>query len=290
MLKVLSLCDGKASGLEALKQLGIDCEYWAVEICDKKRAVADARHPDIFRGFNDVYELSKEPTMDYFDLFLAGPTCTSLSSQGKREEWDGESKIFFACADILNKCRERNPDIKFFFENVASMTNKCREDISQVLGVSHWLGESKYVSAQDRKRYYWFNWQAPDLSLLGPGPTFDSILDEDGLCGIAFSKSNRNKPGEAKKVEGRIKTIPKANTLTTGRGGAGQSTKNFVITKDMKVRGLSVAECARLQGAQGYDFSAWSEDLAYKCLGDSWNIPTIVEILRAGQFRAEDLL
>lgn len=284
MIRVLALCDGISMGLEALKRLGIEVEYHAVEINPVKRSIADLNHEGIIRPCHDVLELEAaikkgEYELDFYDLILAGPTCTSLSSQGKREEWDGESKIFYNCVEIVEQARKINPNLKFFFENVASMRNVCRDEISKVLGVTHYLGESKYYSAQDRKRYYWYNFDKPK-EIVDFGIEANSILDEDGLVLIAFSKSNRNEVGQPPIVEGRLKTIPKANTITTGRGGAGQSTKNWVITKKMTIRDLSVMECARLQGADNYCFDFVSDAEAYEALGDGWNIPTVVELLK----------
>lgn len=281
-IKVLSLCDGISMGLEALKRLGYEVEYHAIEIAPNKRMISDLNHQGIIRPSNDVLEFVKQD-MEYYDLLLAGPTCTSLSSQGNREEWNGESKIFFDCVDILNKCRAVNPDIKFFFENVASMRNVCRDDISRILEVPYYLGESKFYSAQDRKRYYWFNFDKPE-EVVDLGITANSILDEDGLLLLAFSKSNRNEVGQDPIVEGRLKTIPKSNTLTTGVGCKGQSTANWVITKKMKVRDLTVAECARLQGADNYCFDFCSDAEAYEALGDAWELGCVTALLKGLKF------
>jgi DNA (cytosine-5)-methyltransferase 3A len=278
-LKVLSLCDGISCGLEALKRLGLEVEYHAVEISKNKRFISDLNHPGIIRPYNDVLEMAEAEISEHYDLFLAGPTCTSLSSQGPRTEWEGESKIFFDCLKILNKCREINPDIKFLFENVASMRNVVRDEISQHLGVSYFEGRSELVSAQDRVRYYWFNWPHPIIE--DRGIESKSVLDSDGLHLLAFSKSNRNKKGETPIVEGRIKAKAKSNTLTTGPGCNGQSTMNKVITKNMSIRNLSVAECSRLQGVGNYSFDFVSDATAYEALGDGWQVDTVVEILRS---------
>jgi site-specific DNA-cytosine methylase len=278
MIKVLSLCDGISCGLEALKRLGIEVEYHAVEIAGNKRLISDMNHGGIYRPSNDVLEMAKWDKMPHYDLFLAGPTCTSLSSQGPRTEWNGESKIFFDCLEILKKCKEANPDIKFLFENVASMRNVIRDEISSYIGVPHWLGASELVSAQDRNRYYWFNWEPPTLE--DKGILADSVLDPDGILMFSFSKSNRNKKGEAPIVEGRIKPKAKSNTLTTGRGCNGQSTMNKVITKGMQVRDLTVSECAKLQGVGNYSFDFIPNSIAYEALGDGWQVDTVTEILR----------
>ena len=46
-MKVLSLFDGISGARQALKELNIDCEYYASEIDKYAIQVAKANHPDI---------------------------------------------------------------------------------------------------------------------------------------------------------------------------------------------------------------------------------------------------
>lgn len=275
MIKVLSLCDGIAIGLAAFKRLGVEVEYHAIEINPDKRRIADDNHAGIIRPGHDVYDFILS---EHYDFIIAGPTCTSLSSQGPRTDWDGESKVFFACLDILRAGQAINPELKFFFENVHSMKNICRDRITFELGVDPFLGLSALVSGQDRKRYYWFNWKNPEIK--DRGIMADNCLDNDGLLLVAFSKSNRNEVGQPSIVEGRFKDNGKSATLVTGNGCTGQSTMNKVFTKNMTVRNLSVKECARLQSIPEYVF-ACSDAKAYEAIGDGWSCAMVVEILRA---------
>lgn len=276
-IKVLSLCDGIGSGFEAFKLLGIDVEYHAIENEAWKREIADYNHPGIIRPYDDVLDMVRINFVEHYDYVLAGPTCTSLSSQGPRTDWNGESKIFFSCLDILNMAKSTNPNVKFMFENVHSMKNIIRDEISQHLGVDCFLGLSALTSAQDRKRYYWFNWNPPKLE--DQKIMANDLLDEDGVLLIAFSKSNRNKVGEEAIVEGRIKTNGKSATLVTGVGCRGQSTFNNVITKKMTFRNLTVNECAKLQGLNSYRWHC-SDAKAYKAIGDGWSISMVKAILK----------
>lgn len=282
-LKCLSLCDGVSNGLEALTRIipRDQIIYHAVEICEGKRFISDLNHRDIIRPFNDVLEMAKQDFIESYDLVLAGPTCTSFSSQGKREEWNGESKIIIDCVKILNSIRAINPNVKILFENVASMRNEVKKDIDSLIGIEGECIGSEYFSAQDRKRYYWFNWKVPS-HVSSDAPTTDSVLDPDGILMFSFSKSNRNKVGQPKIVEGRIKEKKKSNTLTTGIGCNGQSTMNKVITKNMKVRNLSVAECAKLQGMGRYSFDFISDADAFEAIGDAWQVDTVEWILSHG--------
>lgn len=286
MIKCLSLCDGIASGLEAFKRLGIEVEYHAIELESFKRDIADLNHPgQIIRPAHDLVEFANElensplHTLPHFDYFLCGFTCTSLSSQGKREDWDGESKIFYDCLRILRILRSVNPNIKFLFENVHSMKNVCRDEISAQLNVPHFLGESALVSAQDRKRYYWFNWNKPEIQ--DRGILANDILDSDGLHLFSFSKSNRNRKGEPAIVEGRMKAAPKCGTFTTGVGCNGQSTFNKVITKKMQIRNMTVSELSRGMTIGNYNWGNSSVSQIETAIGEGWTVDMIVEILRA---------
>ena len=259
------------------KRLGIEVEYHAIEISELKIKVADANHADIIRPSNDVVDFADQIEFDHYDIILCGFTCTSLSSQGNRSGWDGESKIFFDCLKIVEGIRETNPEVLFFFENVHSMKNANRDEISRLLGVKPYLGEAGKVSVQDRNRYYWFNWNHPLIEAQGIDPR--SVLDEDGLALFSFSKSNRNKKGQPAIVEGRFKANGKAGTLVTGKGCKGQSTVTQVMTKKMKVRDLTPSECARLQGLGNYTWPC-SEMEIYTCIGEGWQCDFVLEIFK----------
>ncbi len=285
-MKVLAVCDGIASGYDALKRLGYhEVEYHAIEIRAYKRLIADDNHKGIIRPSHDVVEYLENGVFGFYDAFLCGFSCTSLTSQGGRKDWDGDSKIFFTCADILDELRKINPNIKFFFENVASMRVTARDLITQRLGVQPFLGHAGYISLQDRDRYYWFNWEKPDIQDISASINPRTVLDDDGIALFTTSKSNRNKIGEAPIVEGRIKPN-KAGTLITGKGCRGQSTATFVITKKLTVRPLTIPECSRLQGI-GHYFWPCTEAQTYEAIGEGWQVNMIMEIFKKTNWRQQ---
>ena len=67
-----------------------------------------------------------------------------------RKNLDGKSKLFFQYVDILNHIKQYNPDIKFLFENVASMNAESKSAIEYALGHSLIYQNSNAFSAQDR--------------------------------------------------------------------------------------------------------------------------------------------
>lgn len=283
-MKAVSFFDGKAGAREALKRLNVKVEkYSAVEICPKKRVIADANHSDITRNCHDVLEWEKNESLDeFFDFVFAGFECTSLTSQGKRENFSGKSGIFFNFANILDRLIKINPNIKIFIENVASMDNESRNIISQRLGLRHYSLTSKYFSGQDRERYYWFNWPYTLKVFPDWEERFhvNKYLDEDGLLAFNFSKSNRNEAGAIEQIiKGRIKQCPRSGALMTGLGCNGRSTMNKVITKKMTIRDFTPKECSRLAGFPDYVWPCDDKEI-FHTIGQGWQIDTIVDILK----------
>lgn len=273
------MADGIGTGAHVLHKSGATFDYMAVEKCSTKRAIADKNAPfDYMRPVDDINDLlqylkdNPEVTKRIGGI-LCGFTCTSLSSQGKREEWNGESKIFFECVKVVNYVKSIVPDVKIFFENVASMRTSCKNRISKELGIDCYTLNAGLVSGQARKRHYWFNWDKKG-EVLDNGILANDLLDDDALFLVAFSKSHRGNGI----VEGRQRTDGKASTLVTGKGCNGQSTKNMVITKKMKTRDLSINEIKRLQGLDFFDFSGFSNSQIEEAIGDGWQFNAVMEI------------
>lgn len=281
---VLSLADGIGTGHHVLNFLEIKHEYVSIENCPIKRKIADHNSVGFIRPVSDIYEVLKW-LMDNLEitkritLVLCGFSCKSLSSQGNRKLWDGESKIFFECVKILDFLKSINPRIKFFFENVASMPNECRDLISKLLKVDFYRLDAGLVSPQGRVRYFWFNWDKK-VEVVRREIYAKDYLDDDGLEVVAFSKSNRGKDENGKSiVEGRTRVDGKAATLVTGKGCSGQSTKNFVITKQMKIRDPSVQECLNWQSIPFFDLSIVSDANAFEAIGDGWQFDAVKLII-----------
>lgn len=77
-MRVLSLCDGMSCGLLAFKNLGIEPEYWAVEIDKFARALSDSNFKDIKRPCNDVNEIgARQMLLEWpaFNWVIFGSPC-----------------------------------------------------------------------------------------------------------------------------------------------------------------------------------------------------------------------
>lgn len=158
---VLSLFDGIATGRLALEKVGITVEkYYASEIDAQAIKVAQTNFPDIIQ-LGDVTNWSNwNIDWNSIDLLIGGSPCVSFSSAGKRDGFRGKSGLFNFYAEILQHLKTINPNIKFLLENVF-MKAEWENIITEQLGVAPVKIDSALLSAQQRKRNYWFNWNIP---------------------------------------------------------------------------------------------------------------------------------
>jgi len=176
--RVLSLFDGISGARQALKELNIDCKYYACEIDKWAIKVARENHFDInhfgssYCGLDvkdflsDEWETTTKEIQDIggytkhkeliknTDLLIGGSPCTDLSiSKRNRKSLNGsQSSLFFEYVRILKKIK---PNF-FILENVASMSSDAKNEISNNLfGIEPILINSSLLTAQQRKRLYW---------------------------------------------------------------------------------------------------------------------------------------
>ena len=158
-MNILSLFDGMSCGMIAAERAGINVDkYYASEIDKYAQIVSNANYPKIIR-MGDVTKW-REWNIDWssIDLLIGGSPCQGFSFAGKQLAFDDpRSKLFFVYVDILNHIKSANKNIKFLLENV-KMKKEHLCVISEYLGVNPILINSNLVSAQNRLRYYWCNW------------------------------------------------------------------------------------------------------------------------------------
>jgi len=159
-MNVVSLFDGMSCGMVALERAGIEVDtYYASEIDKYALTVSHANYPEIVR-LGDVQAWSSwNIPWGEIDLVIAGSPCQGFSFAGKQLAFDDpRSKLFFTFVDILNVIKKQNPNVKFMLENV-KMKKEFLEVISEQVGVEPVFINSALVSAQNRQRYYWTNWE-----------------------------------------------------------------------------------------------------------------------------------
>ena len=162
-MNVLSLFDGSSCGQVALERAGIQVDaYFASEIDKWAEKIALKNYPDTIH-IGPVEFVSSRHLPD-IDLILAGSPCQGFSFSGKGLAFDDpRSALFFEFVRLLDECRKFNPDVKFLLENVR-MKQEHQDVISKYLGVQPIAINSSLMSAQNRYRLYWCNWdvEQPD--------------------------------------------------------------------------------------------------------------------------------
>lgn len=153
-LRVLSLFDGMACGLTALKRAGIAVsEYHAYEIDKYAIQIARKNHPEIIHH-GEINFMTDFTQYAGFDLLIGGSPCQGFSAAGKGLNFsDPRSQLFF---EFVRAKREMNPRW-FLLENV-KMKKEWLAIIDEHMGVKSVVINSALVSAQNRVRHYWCNW------------------------------------------------------------------------------------------------------------------------------------
>ena len=308
----LSLFNG-ISGLHlALDKAQINVEQVYYSEIDKfANKVTEQQYPnDIALG--DVTKW-REWDIDWssVDLVSAGFPCQAWSVAGKQlGDKDERGMLFWTTLEIIAHVLKHNPKAKFLMENV-KMKKDFEEYIThhteQALGhVEKILINSALVSAQNRQRYYWTNFevtQPEDKGILLKDIIEDGFNDRDKSQTIlatiykenAKSMVKRNKMGLVVQNESATKEN-KAYSLTASYGGAvawnscqkKQRTMVPVCESDQEhpnvyngilYRKLTPLECERLQTVPDNWTECLSNTQRYKSLGNGWTIDVIVHIL-----------
>lgn len=150
---VVSLFDGMACGYQALKEAGINVsEYHAFEIDEYAIKIAKKNHPEIIHHGSVVdADFTKFKNAD---LLIGGSPCQGFSFAGKQLAFNDErSKLLFEFIRAKKEIQPKN----FLLENVR-MKQEFLDIITKLIGVVPVLINSSLVSAQNRQRYYWCNW------------------------------------------------------------------------------------------------------------------------------------
>ena len=159
LMNVLSLFDGISCARVALDRAGIKVsKYYACEIEKNAIKVSQKNYPQIVQlgDVRNVHTLD-EP----IHLLIGGSPCTDLSIAKKdRQGLEGEhSSLFWEYVRILNHIKPKY----YILENVASMSKKDKDIITETLGVEPVMIDAALVSAQSRKRLFWTNIPVKDL-------------------------------------------------------------------------------------------------------------------------------
>lgn len=212
-MNVLSLFDGISCGQVALNQAGFQVDnYYAAEVDKYAIQITQHNHPNTIQ-LGDVTKW-QEWDLDWsgIDLIMGGSPCQGFSFAGKQLAFDDpRSALFFVFVDILNHVKKQNPKVKFLLENV-KMKQEFLDVINEQLGVKPVFINSALVSAQNRQRYYWANWEfeEPEDKEITWGDVREHGVNEfyyseQGLHWLARHSQRKNKTlnvwGDAEKAQ-----------------------------------------------------------------------------------------
>lgn len=281
-LNVVSLFNGMNTGRIALENQGFKVnKYYSSEIKPYAIELTQYHHPDTIQ-VGDVNNW-KEWDIDWknIDLILSGSPCQDLSAAGKRAGLNGKkSSLFFVFIEILNHCRELNPNVKFLQENVGSASKKDVGIMSRELGVYPVRINSKLVVAALRDRYYWTNIKTKesmfDLITDIPQPEDRKIFFKDiltsgttnrkkSVCLMegTFSKNN-SKDIYSEHWQKYLKKRPQSMVI--------------LINENDLLRLPNKIEMCRLQGFPDNHCDILSDEKAGSLLGDGWTLPIVEHI------------
>ena len=320
-MRVVSLFDGMACGYEALKRAGITPSlYYAAEIDKYAIQIAKKNHPWIIH-MGDVTQW-REWNIDWskIDLLIGGSPCQGFSFAGKQLAFDDpRSKLFFVYVDILNHIKSLNPNVKFLLENV-KMKKEYLAVISEQVGVAPVFINSALVSAQNRQRYYWANWefeQPEDKGIL-----LKDILETHGVGTIKNLGEYDERNDKAMCIDANYhKGVDNHGQSTMIKGGritgrflidgvrqdgkmdsvAGLTTQRLEVREDDKsncistvqkdsivvqvdelhYRKLTPIECERLQTLPDRYSEGVSNTSRYRMLGNGWTCDVVAHIFRS---------
>lgn len=187
-MNVLSLFDGMSCGQIALLEQGFVIDkYYASEIDKAAIKQTNVNFPNAIELGDVTNWRNWDIDWSTINLILAGSPCQGFSFAGKQLAFDDlRSKLFFVFVEILNHCKQFNPDVKFLLENV-NMKKDYLRIISEYVGLFPVNINSNLVSAQNRDRWYWTNIRVKKVGLFEelytdiPQPKDEGILLRDIL-------------------------------------------------------------------------------------------------------------
>ncbi len=305
-MNILSLFDGISCGMIAAERAGLKVDkYYASEIDKYASQVSQANYPDIIR-LGDVTGW-RDWSIDWagIDLLIGGSPCQGFSFAGKKLAFDDpRSKLFFVYVDILNHIRSVNPNVKFLLENV-KMKKEHLAVITEMLGVEPVFINSNLVSAQNRQRYYWANWEITQPE--DKGIVLADIVEHDPkeITVMSEAFTTRNKHILRDDFSGKAKSLSAMEYVKNGRQGdyiivqyprgknAGGAKaldgkvpsltssfweQNNHLSDGDKFRKLTPIECERLQTLPDDYTAGISNTQRYKAIGNGWTVDVIAHI------------
>ena len=277
----------------ALERAGIQVnKYYASEIDKYAISISRKNYPEIMQ-LGDIRNITEDilDSIMPIDIIIGGSPCQDLSNykydRGEVSGLDGEkSSLFYEYMRILNYVKPKY----FLLENVASMENKWRDMISDLLGVQPIMINSALVCAAERKRLYWTNIENVDQPKNKNINLKDIVIDS---CNVPEKYWYTKYPITVNDGDVKVKAIihlnghdrhkevyglnHKCNTLLCD-GNGGNLVKK--VYQDNRVRKLMPIEYERLQTLPDNYTDNVSDSRRYTAIGNGWTVDVIAHIFR----------
>lgn len=290
-MNVLSLFDGISCGRVALERAGIPIgNYYASEIDKYAIQATNKNYPNTIQ-LGDITNITNEDldNLGEIDLIMGGSPCQDLSNykydRGEVTGLNGEkSGLFYKYIRVLKHVKPKY----FILENVASMQDKWKNLISEILGVEPIMINSSLVCAAERKRYYWTN--IPNVTIPEDKGIVlrDIVLDESDVEGKYWYDRPFIYNGDEEKVQctlelkghRQMKEVynlnGKSNTLLCDGNGGNLQKK---VYQNGRCRKLTPLEYERLQTLPDNYTQGLSDSRRYTAIGNGWTVDVIAHIL-----------
>jgi site-specific DNA-cytosine methylase len=181
-LSFFSGIGGFEYGLQTV--FGNDAKCLGFSEVDKNAITVYKKHFPNHHNLGDITKIDFEQFQDV-DLIVAGSPCQDLSNinmNGKGLQ-GLKSKLFFEFIKALQIIKPRF----FVLENVYSMNQFSKDEISRHVEVEPVLVNSACFGAQDRKRWFWANFAIQEAIY----PSLDNLRLNDVLDSKSLVKNNQ---------------------------------------------------------------------------------------------------
>lgn len=297
-MNVLSLFDGMSCGQIALNRIGIEYDnYFASEIDKHAIKVTQTNYPNTIQ-LGDVTKVFAKD-LPKIDLLIGGSPCQGFSFSGKQLNFaDPRSKLFFEFVRLVKQLKPKY----WLLENVV-MKKEYEQVISEYLGVEPVKINSNSVTAQNRVRLYWANFEITQPTdkgmnlidiletgdLINPSAIRGRRLNKATILGRRLNERgvrddyNKDVP-ITQCLEVRATNTNKSNCLTTVEKDNVLTTMPIGRHKDafknkLPFRYYTLKEYCRLQTVpENYFTDIVSESQAKKMLGNGWTVDVIAHI------------
>ena len=269
-------------GQLALNRVGIVPDRYMASEIDRHCCSVCADNFPKTQKLGDICAV-KGANLPKIDLLVGGSPCQGFSFAGKGLNFeDPRSKLFFEFVRLLEETKPKY----FMLENVG-MLQEHKDVISSYLGVQPVHLNSRLVSAQDRKRWYWTN--IPTTVPEDKGVKFSDIC-EDGWFAGSMRGRRINEFGHRDDYNTEIPLVQyiesrkddKTNCLTTvGKDNiASRQRVGRTPLGQVEWRYLTRNEMERLQTVPDNYTKAVSLNQAGKMLGNGWTVDMAAHIFK----------